>query len=160
MNEIHFFDLPVYRLSPEEYALAWEKAISAERDRINGKSDFVIPDSMDQRIRLNRYHRYGEWRFNEVIAYIRLNFRGSQLLATYHSAEKKRNPISRSKVFTKRSRGITYKLSVGSTNTEIWTIVKDFVEACKKLKKNRFIDDSTLMRIGPHMDWQSLRRQC
>jgi hypothetical protein len=163
MDEVYFFDLPVYRVSPEKYALAWERAISVERERIAGKSGFAISDQVDQSIRADRYRRLGDWRFNEVVAYIRLHFSGTQLKATYHSAEKHRNPISRSKVFTERSRGLPYKLNLGSqtkaTNSEIWATIQEFVQDCKRLKKNRFIDDSTLMRIGPYMDWLSVWRQ-
>lgn len=161
MKNVYVFDLPVYRLSNADYDSAREKAISADRAKINiTHPNFEIPDLMDRAIRSNRHQQYGEWQFNEVIAYIRLYFSGSQLMSTYHSAEKQRNRLSRSKVFTERSRGITLKFIVGGTSTEIWATVKDYVEACKKVKKKCFIDDSTLTRIGPHMDWQSIRAQC
>lgn len=161
MNKVYFFDLPVYRLSPADYASAWEKTISAERAKIiTMHPEYEISDVMDQAIRFNRYQRYGEWQFNEVIAYIRLYFSGSQLMAEYHSAEKQRNPISRSKVFTERSRGITLKLSVGRTNADVLATVREYVETCKKLKRKWFVDDSTLMRLGPHINWQSIRLQC
>jgi hypothetical protein len=163
MDDTYFFDLPVYRLSPEEYVHDWEKAITAERGRIAGLSGFVISDQMDQSLRAERYRRLGDWRFNEIVAYIRLHFSGTQLKATYHSAEKQRNSISRSKVFTERSRGLPYKLNLGSqtkaTNSEIWATIQEFVQDCKRQKKNCFIDDSTLMRIGPYMDWLSVWRQ-
>jgi hypothetical protein len=75
MNKVYFFDPPVYRLSPADYALAWEKTIFADRARIiTTHPDFEIPDVMDQGIRYNRYKQHGEWRFNEVVAYIRLYF--------------------------------------------------------------------------------------
>lgn len=157
MDELYFFDLPVYRLSPEQYALEWESAIAIERTRITQSAKFSIDDAMDQIIRRQRYNRYGDWLFNEVVAYIRLHFCGSQLRATYHTAEKKRNPISRHKVFTVRRRYMSYKLNLGSpskaTNSEIWKTIQDFVQACRLIIRKRFIDDSALNRIGPHMDW-------
>ncbi|KQY03696.1 hypothetical protein ASE23_12925 [Rhizobium sp. Root73] len=163
MDEVYFFDLPVYRLSPEDYALAWEKGVAADRERIMGKSNFPISDQVDQSIRHDRYRRYGDWQFNEVVAYIRLYFCGTQLKSAYHSAEKTRNPVTRHKVFNERSRGLSFKLSLGSqskaTNPEIWATIQEFVQACKEIKKDRYIDDSTLMRIGPHMDWLSIWRQ-
>lgn len=158
VNEIYFFDLPVYRLSPADYDLAREKEIAARRAQVTAKHPgFEIPDSMDQAIRLDRYQRYGEWHFNEVIAYIRLHFSEAKLMATYHSAKKDHNPISRSKVFTVRSRGINLKFPVGGTSAEIWATIKEYVETCKKQEKKWFIDDSTLMRIGPHIDWQAIQ---
>ncbi len=49
VNKVYFFDLPVYRLSPADYALAREKTISAERAKIiTMHPDYEIPDVMDQ----------------------------------------------------------------------------------------------------------------
>lgn len=157
MDEIYFFDLPVYRLSPQKYDLERESAIATERTRITQSAKCSIDDAMDQTIRRQRYNRYGDWHFNEVVAYIRLHFCGSQLRATYHTAEKKRNPISRHKVFTVRSKYMAYKLNLGSpskaTNSKIWETIQEFVQACRQLIRNRFIDDSALNRIGPYVDW-------
>jgi hypothetical protein len=162
MHKIHFFDLPVYRLSPAEYSNDWEKQIAIERKRVAGQHNHAIPDRMDQSIRRDRHRRYGEWRYNEIIAYLRLHVFGTQLMADYCSAEKLRNPITRSKVFTERRGAITYKRNLGSqsqaTNSGSWQTVQEFVQDCKKLKAGRFIDDSMLRRIGPHMDWLSIWR--
>ncbi|SFU41167.1 hypothetical protein SAMN04488527_10291 [Aliiroseovarius crassostreae] len=104
--------------------------------------------------------KYGPWQFNEIIGYIRLHFLGTQIRGEYFSAEKKRNPVSRKKVFTFRTHKLAPEHTLWKTgdltNQEIWEAICEYVSDCQReLMKGRYIDDSVLRELGPFIDWRS-----
>jgi hypothetical protein len=112
-------------------------------------------DSISQ----NHYEKYGPWLFNEIVGFIRLHVLGSQFRGEYFSAEKRRNPISRSKVFTYRTHKLAPEVSIPyeASNAEILSIPISYVDNCQKeLRKGRYIDSSILRTIGVHRDWRGL----
>lgn len=155
--EKYFFDLPVYRVSKDEYYQWFESQKQPARKTWQAVGN-DMPRNTAVALETHLYERYGPWNFNEIIGYIRLHFLGSQVRGKYFSAEKKRNPVSRKKVFTYR----THKLAPEhnffrdkrETNQAIWDGICQYVADCQReLTKGRVIDDSKLQALGPHVDW-------
>lgn len=98
----YFFDLPVYRISYDQYYKRRDALLAQTRNDIkaSARPGYEPPESMLQRYEDQFYENYGPWEFNEIIAYIRLHFLGSQVRGEFFSAEKKRNGLSRRKIFT------------------------------------------------------------
>lgn len=162
MKETYFFDLPVYRLARDEYYEKEERIVSDQISYIsNSLPGYQIPEITVMGINDRQHKKHGPWDFNEIIGYIRLFFLGTQIRGEYFSAEKKRNPLSRYKVFTLRALKLAPEITISSfeaaTNDEIFEIIKEYISDCKnELKNGRVIDDKILMNIGPHIDWRSL----
>ncbi len=160
MHVIHFFDLPVYRIAEDKYHAWLEEQYKANvaYATFNG----VAPDvSICDSIRTHNFERNGAWRYNEIIAYIRLHKLGNQIRGEYYTAEKKRTLKSRSKLFKYETWKLAPELTIHSlhsaTNADIFSDIVEYVSRCRsELKKGRVIDDAELMRIGPHVDWRGL----
>ena len=49
------------------------------------------------------YQKFGTWRFNEIIGYVRLYFRGSQVLGEYYAVKRSRHVLTRHKTLIRRT---------------------------------------------------------
>ncbi|QDI75902.1 MULTISPECIES: hypothetical protein [Leisingera] len=160
--EKYFFDLPVYRLSRSKY-YKWreETKIRPHEENWLSVAGRPIPQETKSALDQHIYEKYGPWEFNEIIGYIRLYFLGSQIRGDYLSAEKKRNPISRRKVFTFRTLKLAPEHQIWpedqNSNQDIWREIQKYIASCEKqLTKGRVIDSSKLELLGPHIDWLSI----
>lgn len=144
---IEFYDVPIYRLSNEEY----QKAISA----------FVDPrvESQGPGVKQMWWEQFGgAWQFNEIIGFLRLHFLGSQVRAEWWSVKAKRITKTRQKQFEYKSHKLAPETSIpsGATNKEIWAAILEHLDDCRKELKGRYVDSSLLEVIGPHMNWQAV----
>lgn len=163
MPERYLFDLPVYRIQQDRYDGQRASDVEAQLDKMRQSvAGFEPSEATKLRIQEHQYQTYGPWIFNEIIGYIRLHFLGNQVRGEYFSAEKKRNPISRHKVFTYRTWKLAPEVTIwgkSPTNDEIFAAVREYVRDCRaELQRDRYIDDEILERLGPHLDWQQLFR--
>ncbi|ESQ90250.1 hypothetical protein [Asticcacaulis benevestitus] len=161
--EKHFYDLPVYRLSEEKYyELANQELDARDQKQQAILAPHPVPDSYRSRIEQHRYDKYGPWRFNEILGYIRLFFLGSQIRGEYFSAEKQQNRLSRSgKVFTYRTLKLAPEITIypldAMSDADIYAAVQAYISDCKKeLTRERVIDDSLLEAIAPFVKWREL----
>jgi hypothetical protein len=161
MSSVYFYDLPVYRLSYDQYNALMDQRLAAQVERLKFIPGYEPPketvDGMSQR----QYEEFGPWRFNETIGYIRLHFLGSQVRGEYFSAEKKRNLLGRKKVFVYRTWKLAAEVDIHRgqqvSNERVWQAIQEYVARCRKeLKKGRVIDDSLLQTVGPYTDWLAL----
>jgi hypothetical protein len=162
MATVYFHDLPVYRLTEEAYYKARDKQIA----------DFVayarkgLGPSPEQEKELTKnmeqhdYDKYGPWCFNEIIGYIRLHFRGSQVLGKYFSVKRDRLVKTRKKTLVYRTHKLAPEHSVPqhATNEQILKVICDYVDACRKEEPRRRLDDTWLRTIGPFVDWNSVMK--
>lgn len=159
---IPLFDLPVYRLTSARYAADQQRAREKTRAHYEAlcPAGGKISTALDQRISDQQMDKYGPWEFNEILGYIRLHFLGSQVRGEYFSAEKQRNPISRTKVFKWQTWKLAPERSFNpkASNDEILRVIRQYVADCRALLPKRFIDDSAIETLGPHVDWRSLRQ--
>jgi hypothetical protein len=160
----YFFDLPVYRISYDQYYKRRDALLARTRNQIRALAGSVYEptESMLQRYEDQFYDNYGPWEFNEIIAYIRLHFLGSQVRGEFFSAEKKRNLLSRHKVFTFQTWKLAPEVEINGrdpTSEQILDAVREYIRDCKaELKRDRVIDDSIFEQLAPHLDWQALLR--
>lgn len=154
-----FYDIPIYRLSEKEYYHKRDSSISKN-------IEFCMQelDPTPEMITRNRnwreqhfYENYGPWRYNEIIGYIRLHFLGSQVRGEYLSAERKRNGLSRNRVFTYRTHKLAPEVNIWpqSSNEQIFGLILGYLDRCEKeLKKGRFLDRDLFEKLGRHVDWR------
>lgn len=161
MGDVYFFDMPVYRVSYDDYNATMDQAINAQLTNLAryAPPGYEVPEATKMGISDHQYRTFGPWRFNEILGYIRLHFLGTQVRGEYFSAEKKRNPIGRKKVFTYRTHKLAPEVNLPRqpTNQQIFGAVREYVSRCRgELPKGRVVDDSLLDAVGPHVDWRGL----
>ena len=102
----YFFDLPVYRLSAEQYYAGRDAYIeriifrtgTPEEPHLRQR-EMASPRSNDA-LRNHLTEKYGGcWQFNEIIGYIKLDFLGSQIRGEYFAVDRKRIVRTRTKTF-------------------------------------------------------------
>jgi hypothetical protein len=158
----YIYDLPVHRLSCETYNKSMDEKIARQLDQMRRIPGCEPPQHVLDRIKQHQYEKFGPWRYNEAIGYIRLYILGTQVRGEYFSAEKSRNFLGRSKVFLFRSLKLAPEVEIQRcsgqlTNESIWLALQTYIARCRKeLRKGRVIDDSLLNLLGPFMDWNAL----
>ena len=161
MVKLYFYDLPVYRVSYEEYSRKMEKRLTVLVANAGQGSGITVPKSTIDALEQRQYEKLGPWQFNEIIGYVRLHFFGSQIRGEYFSAEKIRNPIGRTRVFLWHGSKLAPEIDLApqfpATNSQVWDVSQHYIGKCRKeLRKGRVIDDTCLLAIGPHVDWLSV----
>ena len=162
-----FYDLPVYRLPEEIYyrkrceyidnVLYPPNAPYSEERRAKEKLD---PSAvLGLRDHLQRSYG-GMWRFNEIIGYIRLHFLGSQLREEYYAVRRERIVRTRKKQLEFHSWKLVaeHEVPIDSSNDEIYSIILQYIDDCRKTLRLRHIDSSGFERIGPYVDWRALHK--
>lgn len=161
----YFFDVPVYRISPERYKR--DMAIYLE-DGMYGKSpniDYQLKafherePSMKRQFECHLINQYGgSWVYNEIIGWIQLHFLGTQIRGEYWAVDAKRITRTRKKIFEFKSWKLVPEHDVPdtATNTEIFGIIQNYLVECQKELKHRYIDTSRLELIGRYVDWRLL----
>ena len=164
---LYFHDLPVYRLTADEYSHEIEQyclEISGEKS--------LNDISKERKLELGNaaYIKYGPWTYNEVVAYIRLMLFGSQVRGEYFGLQKEnclevqereRCARTRQKVFVRLTGKLApeRQLPLSATNEEILVVIKDYIQDCRKqLSPKRFIDDEWIHINGPFVDWNKLMK--
>lgn len=158
----YLYDVPIYRLSSAKYQKEMDMRHKLQIDELRRIPGYEPPKQTLDAVSQHQYQKFGPWRFNEIIGHIRLHVVGSQVRGEYFSAEKKRNPLGRSKVFVFKSFKLAPEVEIrkGSgpaSNQHIWEAIKTYISLCQcELRKGRVIDDGLLLSIGPFVDWQAL----
>ena len=163
--EIFFFDVPVYRLEEEEYYRNREKTI----ERVLYPNDCPLRDELrsiedaDPKSKLNlsgllEYSYGGAWLYNEIIGYIRLHFLGTQIRGEYYAVDRQRIVRTRKKILVFRTWKLAPEREIPNSapSDEIYSIVLQYIDDCRKELKRRYIDSSGLERIGPYVNWKAL----
>ena len=161
----YFFDVPVYRLKEDRYYT--EMGDYVENTLFPpGSHDVEVLREMDRRnpednagVRSILARGYGgQWRFNEIVGYIRMHFLGTQIRGEWHSVKKKRIVRTRTKLIEYRHWKLAPEVEVQdeATSEEIFQLVLEYVEDCRKEVKGRFVDTELLQVLGPHIDWRAL----
>jgi len=167
MSVRYFFDLPVYRIPEDQYYSARAEFVDRilfppgasyrEQRRADEQKN---PGSLDG-VRDHFEKAYGGcWRYNEIIGYIRMHFLGSQVRGEYYGVNRRRIVRTRTKQLEYR----TWKLAPevdnprDATDSDIFAAVTEYVDACRVEVKGRYIDDTQLVTLGPHINWRELYR--
>lgn len=167
LKEKIFFDVPVYRLTKEEYESRQKDFIQKEQKKWGGKN-------LEEFYRLNPEYRArdeshlwniygGDWLFNEIVGFIRLFFCSTQIRGHYYGTNAKRIRRTRRKVFKPIGHEVTFPETIrqGNSNQEIFSLILKFLSRAQSEKelKNRYIYTSILENVGPHIDWNALLQE-
>lgn len=163
----YFYDLPVYRLSSDEYYAARDKYIDEvlfrpgtpdeiplrQREKLNPRANDGFRDHLQS--------AYGGcWEFNEIIGYIRLHFLGSQIRGEYFAVAKRRIVRTRTKTLEYRTWKLAPEVDIEQPygTSEVLDAIHEYIADCRKELPKRFIDTSRFDTIAPFVDWGSLWR--
>ncbi len=161
MTNIYFHDLPVYRL-PEAPYLVW---FNRQVMHLVARTFLGVATPTPQCVKSTKViierqcnEKYGLWRFNEIVGYIRLHFLGGQIGGKYYCSLNRMRIRSRHKVFTYRTDKLPPAKDVpaGATNIQILGAVKQYAGDCRRELPKLFLDDEWLDRVGPMVDWNSV----
>ncbi len=165
MASHYFFDVPVYRLAEDTYYKQMDdfidqtlfppnmpySAARREREQQNPNENTWMRDHLHQQFG-------GAWRYNEVIGYIRLHFLGSQIRGEYYGVQVKRITRTRKKILEFRTWKLAPEIDIPqeASSADIYRLVLEYLDDCRKELKGRIVDSKLLEAIGPYVDWKSL----
>lgn len=163
MCENFFFDIPVYRLSETDYDAEIENHIGQVMlGKEEGEWEFRKSFYKRNPIFRDRLQKqYGDWKFNEIIGYVRLYIEDNQVLGEYWRTDAKRIVRSRRKLFNWSTYNIEPErgdLPLDGTNQEIYETILSYLEAVRVKLKGRVLDTSVFEAIGGYIDWHSFIR--
>jgi hypothetical protein len=157
-----FLDLPVYRLSQDNYFRQRLEFVEEMVDRAGGRER--DPDVVRQIERHSTMQFGGQWIYNEIIGFIGLYFDGHQILGKYFETAAKRIVRTRRKIFEYKAHKLAAEISIpfqpgepfDPTNDTIFDVVRQYVDRCREALPNRWIEDAQLLKLGPFLDWRGL----
>ena len=163
---VPFFDIPVYRLSKEDYHAEFEKFLRKHEAGFDPQSAVLLErqkqdDPAHERCRRERLLDGfgGPWQFNEIVGYVRLHFLGSQVRGALWMVNKTRLVKTRKKQLCFRTDKVAPELDIPlhATNENIFQTIMRYVERAKAELRPRFLDTSVLERIGGFVNWKAMR---
>ena len=159
----YIFDIPVYRLSREEY----EKSRQENTNKLLQEAGLLgrPSDQKDRIVQISDHAEMqfgGAWRFNEIVYWIRIVFLGkNQIRGELWSTTANKVIKTRKKVFqyTTYSFGTPIDITYTKTNNEIFQKMCSYINDCKKHPKliKRYFDLELFEKLGPHIDWIKLK---
>ncbi len=168
MPHIHFHDLPVYRLTEAKYDTELRELTHHMVPDVPGPW-LPSTDEMISRHRANALadleRHFGNWRFNEVVGYVRLSMLNRHVCGAYYRRHVRETgprydkPVAReirtrTKVFRSASQfAEPQRIPPGSTNAQCLGIINEYVSAGRKALPRRYFDQQWLRDIGPYVDW-------
>jgi hypothetical protein len=157
-----FFDIPVYRVSREQYEADFDQFM-AELDERTGGLDSKL-DREDRVLAARRRDIFrrsfgGTWQFNEIVGYVRLHFLGGQVRGELWMPERKRLVKTRTRQLAWRTFKVVPEMDLprNPTNQEVYDTITAYLEAVRQKYARRHLDTSVFERIGPFVDWNALR---
>jgi hypothetical protein len=159
-----FFDVPVYRLSKEEYESQQKDFIQKELKQCGGKyaeEAYRRYPELKSKTESDLWENYGGcWLFNEIIGFIRLYFFFSEIRGEYWHTSAQKIVRTRRKVFYPKGNDFGFGECIphGSSNVEIYKHIGMFLDRVQMGKefKRRYVDKSVLENIGKHINWNKL----
>jgi hypothetical protein len=161
----YLYDIPVYRLPEEQYYRELNEYIDGVLVPIGTPNREAMIEELrqdpekDVSFRDHMVRSYGGmWRYNEIVAYIRLHFLGSQVRGEYYAVNKKRMVRTRRKVleFSTWKLAPEQEIWDSSSSESIYSVLLEYINDCRKELPRRYIDSSVFEEIGPYVDWKSI----
>ena len=165
MGEKYFFDIPVYRLTQEQYykdlGAYIEKNMYSGSPSHNKLKKKIYEKEPERKQNMEQHLREtygGAWDYNEIIGWIQLRFLGRQIRGEYLRVKAKRIVRTRKKVFEWDTWKLAPEIDIPeeANNTEIFHLINEYLSDCKKELKGRHLDTNRLDLIGSYVDWRSL----
>lgn len=150
------FELPIYRLSEEQYYKSLNKHYEKRKIPYN---NFLYEESLNQ----NLYKDFGgDWKYNEIIGYLRFYKYVDYFIninCFYYDVDKKRIAKIRKKQFIPINDTL-YKITIKSSydNQQITKKITEMVNWCSTLPDvhKRYIDREIFDNTANCIDWRVL----
>jgi hypothetical protein len=161
MKDRWFFEIPVYRCAPGNFAKECEKEIQRHHEwlfRTSGVPQSEAPRVYrlaEERIRAE----YGHWRHNQVIGWIRLLALTHQIQGEYYFIEAKRiHKNIGNKKLVWQGKTLEVHFFPEQSSSDVYRELCDALDQLQSQKpfKGRFLDTEMLLAIGPHLNWRTL----
>ncbi|MEI6711876.1 MAG: hypothetical protein WCK88_07015 [bacterium] len=158
-DDTPFFSIPIYRCSEKQYL----KELEEERERLRKFFKSSLPETLkntyDVGPLVERSLNWKCWKYNEIIGFIELYILGSQIRGSLFFIESKRirKDIKKKKIVYL---GKVFESSIHNLySIDIFKLLMEElnrVQISNSKLKNRYVDVSGIMKIGPHVDWKEL----
>jgi len=167
MKELYFADIPVYRLEKEEYEKSLAEDIDKKmygdcktpKERETRKAFFEKEHNLRTFLHDRLWKNYGgQWRFNEIIGYVRLHFLGFQVRGELFMVDKMRIRKTRKKLLMHKTHKVAPELEIyhDASNKEIFKVILQYIADAKRELRPKFLDSSLFELLGKHVDWRKL----
>lgn len=166
MQEIFFFDIPVYRNSRSNYDKETKKIITNHLNYFFSRNKYIPKEQWDERIKKETQWYYDRQyiprEFNEIIWFIKLFILWDQLRAEFYKTNQKRiRRNTKNKVIELCSLKL-FETSIyhNESNKEIKLKLDEELEKLKKdnLLKNRYIDLEKYNNLANFIDRHKIIR--
>ena len=154
MIEGYFFEIPIYRVSEDEYNNAMNSYVSQRIQEIQTASE---------NLRMLEDHLWkkfgGPWRYNGVIGFLRLYVFGTQIRGeTWFVDAKRISHRIRCKFFIHHGKAFEVDVLPDDTNHQILEKVQTGIQRSIEYQpiNGRYLDLSSFDTIAPHIDWRAL----
>jgi hypothetical protein len=165
---IYFFEIPIYRVSQEQYG----KEIESEKEKLLGpirdlwkrlSSKPVEESEAYQQVwnNFDRDHGTHLWRYNQAIGWLRL-FTSDHyhIRADYYWVMERISKNLKNKHFRYCFEVKTFQIDIlpAMTSNDIYILVKQHIEELKRNEpfKKYYVDLEIFQNIGPCIDWRAL----
>lgn len=159
--DCYFYDVPVYRLTEQEY----DKKKQLHIDKILRRAGIPADDSSGSTddpgfaLRECLHDSYGGiWKYNEVVGHIRLHFCGTQIRGEYFETMARRKVRTRRKIFEFKAWKLACEVDVptSATGLEIYQLVLKYLERCREEIPRLHIDTELFLVVGSYIHWREL----
>lgn len=162
MNK-YFVELPVYRLSENEYFLEQESCHKKYFEESFTKNK-QVKSTISFEDYFEKARRFDDiWRYNEIVGYIVLYISGHQIRGEYYQHNVTNIKKTKKKHFVYKTHKLVTEINIlKMSDEEIYTSIINYIDRCEKELKNRYIDSDTFRQIGKYIRWNSLMqdKQC
>jgi len=155
--EKYFFDIPVFRCSPEQ--LSEEKSKEELKLAEQTKLGDAVTDKDIQNAKSWLSHNFTSYRYSELIGMIRLYSMPGQIRAeVFYVTNKRLVRNQKNKKWSHMGKLLEFSVFPEMTNEEIydWTITKLKRECGASYLKKRFVELSCFEVSGPYIDYRKL----
>ena len=161
---VDIFDIPVYRVSQEEYDKEWQSSEQFKTiENLYCPPENVELNTLKIQAQSEMIKKFGGcWRYNDVIGYIRLYVLGNQIRGEYYCHHKRITKIRRQLFEFKADKladEVDLDFSEESSNEDIFLQIIKYINSCrkelnKKSKGKRYIYSSLFEKAGKYIDWK------
>lgn len=151
----YILDIPVYRLSEENYYNEFNKYLEEHYNNFVKKSGFYSYQEFKYKkesLMLNFYG--GMWKYNEIIGFIKLYILGTQIRGEYYQNKSERIRKTRKKQFIFKTFKLVPEIDIRQkTDNEIYEQVILYLKNCQIELNKRYIEIEEIIRIGKFIKW-------
>jgi len=160
MKIIPLLEIPIYSMPEKEFKKKWDKYIN---ECVNGYVSHGWEEDEARKSVYRTYHPQHVWKYNQIIGYIAISGSRNDIwidlfmpenIKVYAKSTKKKF------MFNQMLNGYHFHIQKEDTNLTIFLKIKDMIEGVgKDCVKDRFVDLTAFLKIGPKVDWLKILQE-